>query len=127
MPLAFSRERDGFAVGRLDTPVILAKRQNVPDPNSTSILEPIVGGVFVWASIEDLYRQTFYAAEQVDTPVTHRVVIRFLAWLDTTYVILRDHRLPDSSIQRDVLRIRRLMVIPRNRFLDMDCEMERRS
>lgn len=43
----------------------------------------------VRADIQPIGTMTFYAVEQVDTPLTHKIVIRWLDWVDTTHVVFR--------------------------------------
>ena len=83
--------------------------------------------ISVQADIQPVGPMTFYGAAQVDTPVTHKVRIRWLDWIDTTHVIIRDTIRPDQTTRREVFRIRRTMEVDgRQRFLEMECELEKR-
>jgi SPP1 family predicted phage head-tail adaptor len=108
--------------------VVIATREQAADPNSAGILETIADRQTVRADIQPIGPMTFYAAEQVDTPITHRVTIRWLDWVDTTCVIFRDTKRQDRSTMRERFRVRRVMSIDgRQRFLRMDCELEQRT
>jgi len=64
----------------------------------------------------------------VDTPITHRIVIRWLDWIDTTHVILRNTTRPNGSVRSEIFRIRRMKEIDgRQRFLELECEQESRA
>jgi head-tail adaptor len=119
---------DGIEIGQLRTPVLLARRLNLPDPDSTGILEPTVDGIRVWAKIVPIGPIVFFAGQQVGTPVTHRIFIRWVDWIDTTWVVLVDLRRPDGTIYRERYRIQHFVEVDgRRRFLRMECELEQRG
>jgi head-tail adaptor len=116
------------AVGSLRWLVTIAQRAQSPDPNSAGIAESFRDVQDVWADIQPLGPLTFYAGMQVDTPVTHRVTIRFLDWLDTTYVIVRRSTRPDGTVREEIFRIRRVMDLDgRKRFTRAEVELEQRA
>ena len=118
---------DTVRISELRYPVLLARRDQVPD-SDTGITETLANMITVRAKIEDAYPQTYYAAAQTDRPFTHMVWLRFIGWLDTTYVIIRKSFLPDLSWRYDVLRIRRVKELNgRKRFLVLECQQERRE
>ena len=115
-------------IGSLRWEVTIATREQAPDPDSPGILEWLADRQTVRADVQPIGALTFYAAEQVETPVTHRIVIRWLDWIDTTHVIFRVTRRPDQSNMVERFRVRRTMPIDgRQRFLRIDCELEQRD
>ena len=115
-------------IGALRWQVVIATREQAADPNSAGILETIAAAQTVRADVQPIGPMTFYAAEQVDTPVTHRITIRWLDWIDTTHVIFRTTKRPDQSDMIERFRVRRVMSIDgRQRFLRMECELEQRT
>ena len=115
-------------IGSLRWRVTIATREQYPDPDSPGIVERLADEQTVRADIQSIGAMTFYAAEQVDTPLTHRIVIRWLDWVDTTHVVFRVTKRPDQSTMIERFRVRRAMPIDgRQRFLRMDCELEQRT
>jgi SPP1 family predicted phage head-tail adaptor len=115
-------------IGSLRWQVTIATREQAPDPDSPGIVETLSKLQSVRADVQPIGPVTFYAAEQVDTPVTHRIIIRWLDWIDTTHVVFRVTKRPDQSNMIERFRVRRVMPIDgRQRFLRMDCELEERT
>jgi SPP1 family predicted phage head-tail adaptor len=115
-------------IGTLRWRVVLATREQAADPSGSGILETIADKQTVWADIQPVGPVTFYAAEQVETPVTHKIVIRWLDWVDTTCVVFRITKRPNASDMVERFRVRRSLTIDgRQRFLRMDCELEKRT
>jgi head-tail adaptor len=115
-------------IGSLRWPVTIATREQAADPDGAGFVEMIALAQTVRADVQPIGAMTFYAAEQVDTPVTHRIVMRWLDWVDTSHVILRTTKRPDGSDMTERFRVRRVMAIDgRQRFLRLDCELERRD
>ena len=115
-------------IGSLRWRVTIATREQEPDPDSPGIVERLAKLQTVRADIQPIGTMTFYAAEQVDTPLTHRIVIRWLDWVDTSHVIFRVTKRPDGSDMIERFRVRRVMPIDgRQRFLRMDCDLEQRT
>jgi len=115
-------------IGSLRWSVVIATREQVADPDSPGLLENLAKTQTVRADVQPIGPVTFYAAEQVNTPVTHRIVMRWLDWVDTTHVIIRVTRRPDQSDMVEWFRVRRVMSIDgRQRFLRLDCELEKRT
>jgi head-tail adaptor len=113
-------------IGSLRWPVVIASRLQMADPNSVGIVETLFATQAIRADIQPIGAMTFYAAEQVDTPVTHRITIRWLNYPDTTHVVLRQTVLPSGQIRYETFRIRRIAEVDgRKRFLRMDCELEK--
>lgn len=115
-------------IGTLRWPVIIAQRGQAPDPNSTGIIETFNDVLEVHADIQPIGGVTYYAGMQVDVTITHTVTIRFIDWLDTTHVVFRRRTRPDGSVREEMYRIRRIREIEgRLRFMDLDCELEKRA
>lgn len=115
-------------IGSLRWQVSIATREQYPDPDSPGIIERLADEQTVRADIQPIGAMTFYAAEQVDTPLTHRIVIRWLDWVDATHVVFRVTKRPDGSAMIERFRVRRVMPLDgRQRFLRMDCELEQRT
>lgn len=94
---------DDTSIGRLRWPVYIATRQQAADPNSPGFVESLANTLLVHANIQPIGMMTFYAGMQVDTPVTHRITVRWLDWIDTTCVIYRQTlRLDKTSRVRDL-------------------------
>ena len=115
-------------IGSLRWQVSIATREQYPDPDSPGIIERLADEQTVRADIQPIGAMTFYAAEQVDTQLTHRIVIRWLDWVDATHVVFRVTKRPDGSAMIERFRVRRVMPLDgRQRFLRMDCELEQRT
>lgn len=111
-------------IGSLRWLVTLAQR--VQTPSGTSITETIARPVQVHASIESVGALTFWSGQQVDSPVTHKIVMRFQSYLDNTYVILRETVLADGTPRTETFRIRRIKEIGgRKRFVEIEAELEK--
>ena len=114
-------------IGSLRWRVVIATREQAADPDSAGLRETIAKRQTVRADVQPIGTMTFYAAEQVNTPVTHRIVIRWLDWVDTTCIVFRITKRPDESEMVERFRVRRVMPIDgRQRFLRLDCELEKR-
>jgi head-tail adaptor len=112
-------------IGSLRWPVVVATREQGADPNSAGILETIADAQTVRANVEPVGPMTFYGAVQVDTPVTHRITLRWLDYLSTNCVIFRTTTLPDGSKRLERFRVRRVIEIDgRKRFVRCECELE---
>lgn len=71
---------------------------------------------------------TFLTGQQTDRPITHRVMIRWLDWLDERYVIIRRSLRPDQSARDEVFRIRKIGEVEgRKRFMELLVEQESRA
>ena len=81
----------------------------------------------VRADVQPVGPMTFYGSAQVDSPVTHKITIRWLDSIGTTHVVIRDTIRADRTGRREVFRIRRMMEIDgRKRFLLLEVEEEKR-
>ena len=125
---AMGPDPNAVRIGSLRWQVSIATREQYPDPDSPGIVERLADEQTVWADIQPIGAMIFYAAEQVDTPLTHRIVIRWLDWVDATHVVFRVTKRPDGSTMIERFRVRRVMPLDgRQRFLRMDCELEQRT
>ena len=92
------------------------------DPGITESFDLIAK---VHADVQDTTAQTFYGGVQVDTPITHRIFIRWRGDLDTNCVVRRTQRTPDGVWRTLLYRIRRTKLWDgRTRFLELECELE---
>lgn len=115
-------------IGSLRWRVVIAQRRETPDPASAGILETLVDLQEVHADIEPVGTQTFYGSAQVDTPITHRIRIRWLDWVDTTHVLKRRTLRRDGTAREELFRVRRVGEFDgRKEFLLIDAELETRG
>lgn len=123
-------EPQSFPLGRLRWPVQIVQRVQVPDPNSTSVAETSVPVATVRADVQPVGALTFWGAaggnEQVDTPITHRIFMRWQNSLPNAYAITRSTLLPDGTTRTETFRVRRIREIDgRKRFVIVECEEEK--
>jgi head-tail adaptor len=117
---------DKVTIGQLRWRVVIANRTQMAAIDGPGIVEDLFRNQSVRADVQPIGTMTFYAAEQVDTPVTHRIYVRWLDYPDTTHVILRQTKRLDGSVRTETFRIRRVQEIAgRKRFLRFDAELER--
>ena len=113
-------------IGSLRWPVTIAKRDQIP-ATTGGMQDSLTHILTVRADVQPVGPMTFYGAAQVDTPVTHKIRIRWLDWLDATHIIFRDTIRQDGTTRREIFRIRRLCEIDgRQRFLEIECDLEKR-
>lgn len=113
------------AHGDLRIPLVLARRVQLPADDDAAIVEQdkVVGRV--WAKLEQARPLTYYSAQQTETPFTHVITCRYLSGIDTSYVLLRQRRLPDGRVVTERYRVRRTTDINgRSRFLAIEAELE---
>lgn len=115
------------AIGKLRWPVVVARRrQNFDPPGGIGVYENLVEIETVRAEVLPINAVTFFGAEAVDTPVTHRITTRWLGYLDNTNIIVRDTSLPDGQVRHELFRVRRVKELDgRKRFTSIDAELER--
>ena len=113
-------------IGALRWPVVIARRRQNFEPGGVGIFEDLVEIETVRAEVVPINASTFYGAEAVDTPVSHRITVRWLGYLDDTNVVVRDTKLPDGETRHEVFRVRRVKELNgRKRFTSIDAELER--
>lgn len=110
-------------VGSLRWRVRLARRRQSPDAGS-GIDERFEGLTAAWASVEAIGALTFWGAQQADSPVTHRIILRWVDYLDNTWVVLRTTKGP-VAFRSEVFRVRRVSEwAGRKRWTVLECELE---
>jgi hypothetical protein len=126
--LADRPDPNAVEIGVLRWPVYIATRQQETDPDGPGFAESLAKTLLVHANIQPMGPMTFYAGMQVDTPVTHKIFLRWLDWIDTTCIIYRQTLRLDKSSRVEIFRIRRVMELDgRKRFIRLDCEQEMRQ
>lgn len=120
--------QDEPTIGSLRWRVTLLRRPQAPEVNGPGITETEVPIIDCWADIQPTGAMTFYGSTQVDTPVTHRITIRWRAGLDMTTAVKRLTRGPDGVERTEIFRIRRQMDRQgRKRWLILEAELERQA
>ncbi|QHC35356.1 head-tail adaptor protein [Komagataeibacter xylinus] len=125
-------EPQSFPLGRLRWPVQIVQRGQAGDPNTTGVLETLIPIRTVRADVQPVGALTFWGTaggnEQVDTPVTHRIYMRWQNSLPNAYAITRSTTLDDGTTRTEVFRVRRIKEIDgRKRFVIVECEEEKNS
>lgn len=125
-------EPQSFPLGRLRWPVQIVQRTQAGDPNTTGVLETSVPVRTVRADVQPVGALTFWGtaggSEQVDTPVTHRIYMRWQNSLPNACAITRSTLLDDGTTRTEVFRVRRIKEIDgRKRFVIVECEEEKNS
>jgi head-tail adaptor len=112
-------------IGSLRWKVLLFRRNQAPATGS-GIAETLERFGEAWADIQPVGAMTFYGAAQTDTPVTHRIILRWRFGLDTTHAVQRTTRGPDGVERLETFRVRRSYDLDgRKRFLVIEAELER--
>ena len=118
---------DAVAIGSLRWRVAVCSRPQAQS-GTTGIAETLVTIATVWADVQPIGALTFWSAQQTDTPVTHRIRMRWLDYLDNTHVITRASTRPDGSTRTEVFRVRRIKELGgRKRFVEIEAELETAS
>ena len=113
------------SIGQLRWPVIIATREQAADPNSAGIVESLAKTMTIRADVQPIGAMTFFAGVQVNTPVTHRITVRWLDYVDATCVVFRITNRLDGTQRLERFRVRRLAEVGgRKRFIQLDCELE---
>jgi len=114
-------------IGALRWTVQIATRVHAP-AGSATIAESYTDLQTVRADIQPLGPMTFLTGQQTDRPITHRVIIRWLDWVDQTNVIVRNTQRRDGTVRKEIYRIRKVAEIAgRQRFLELLVEEESRA
>lgn len=115
-------------IGSLRWLVTVATRVQVPDISSPRIVETLANLLKVRANIEPIGAMTFLAGQQTDRPITHRIRMRWLDWIDETCIVIRTTVRADRTTRIEVFRVRRIKEIDgRKRFIEIEAELERRA
>jgi head-tail adaptor len=115
-------------IGSLRWQVQIVRRVQTPD-GTTGVTETQDPVATVWADVQSVGALTFYGSAQVDTPITHRITLRWQGYLDQTYAVLRTTTSRDGSgglISRtETFRVRRVLEMDgRKRFTRIEAELE---
>ncbi len=114
-------------IGSLRWPVTIAKRVQAT-AGTASISETLSDIISVRADIQPLGPMTFIGSMQTDQPLTHKITVRWLDWLDLTYVIVRKTVRTDGTVRSEIFRIRKIGEIDgRKRFVSILAELEFRQ
>jgi head-tail adaptor len=94
--------------------------------DNDGIVETLTTLATVHADIQAIGGLTFWGAQQTDTPVTHRIRMRWQDFLDQTHVITRTTVRPsDGTSRTEIFRIRRIKELAgRKRFVEIEAELE---
>ena len=116
------------SIGELRYKVTLASRDDITDPNSTNLLENYQPIADVWARITPSRSLEIIGGEQIESPFTHQIVIRWQPFEYATMfdTIIRYLNLPNGERRAEVYRVRNTKEWQgRFRFMIMDCELEK--
>lgn len=112
-------------IGRLRWRVQLADREQTPSTTDTGITETIVAPITVYADIQAVGGLTFWGDTQVDTPITHRIFMRWHDYLDQTKIIIRSTATPGNGVRTEIFRVRRIKELGgRKRFVMIEAELD---
>jgi hypothetical protein len=118
---------DKVGIADLRWPVIIARRDQSPSPDG-AISEELTNILQVRADVQPIGALTFLEGQQTDRPITHRIRMRWLDWLDQTHVVIRESRRADNTLRREVFRIRRVKELGGvKRFIELEVEQESRA
>lgn len=107
--------------------MIIAKRTQVASGTAT-ITEAYTAMVTVRAGILPLGPMTFLQGEQTDRPVTHKVIVRWLDWLDQTHIIVRRTMRRNGHLREEIFRIVKVAEDQgQKRFLELLVQLEHRA
>jgi head-tail adaptor len=122
---------DNPTIGSLRWPVTIATREQAAAATAASaatITETLAQQQTVRADIRPIGPMTFVAGQQTDRPITHRIYIRWLDWIDMQHVILRITQRLDGTNRVETFRIRKVGEVDgRKRFLEILAELETRQ
>lgn len=125
-------EPEALALRRLRWPVALVTRQQLPQIDGPGIDELLLTCAVVRADIQPVGALQFWdtagGMEQVDSPFTHRIFLRWTGTIDQTGAVLRSARCPDQTIRTEVFRVRRMKELGgRKRFVCLEVDLEKQS
>lgn len=122
-----SPDPGAVSIGSLRWPVTIATRTQAA-ADGGGLQETLTELQTVMADIQPTGALTFYSGVQVDTPITHKIRIRWLDWIDTTHVVIRNTTRLDGSTRQEMFRVRRVKEIDgRKRFAELEVEEEKRT
>ena len=114
-------------VGDLRSRVYICERRQAPAADG-SIAETFAPLATVYAKVEPIGDMTFWGAQQTDTPVTHRITMRWLDMLSPLHVIMRESLRPNNDVRTELFRVRRIKELQgRMRWVVVAAELEVRQ
>ena len=113
-------------IGRLRWLVVLTKRVQEFEAAGPGVTETATECVRVHADIQAVGALTFWASgEQTDTPITHRIFLRWHDYLEQTETVVRTTFRPNGTPRTEVFRVRRIKELGgRKRFVLIEAELE---
>ncbi|NPD67295.1 hypothetical protein HN018_06870 [Lichenicola cladoniae] len=122
-------EAEGVEIGRLRWRVLLATREQYAQMNGGAGIDEVLEDLQpVQADVQPVGAMTFWglAGEQVDGPITHRIFIRWVDYLDNKQVVIRRSKRRDGTARTELFRVRRVREITgRKRFVILEVELEK--
>lgn len=118
-------EASEVAINRLRWPVYLANRIQIAQATGTGIDEVPADAILVHADVQAVGAVTFWNGMQVDTPITHRIFIRWVDAIPNIGVVIRQTLRRDGSVRTERFRVRRWKELGgRKRFTLLEVELE---
>jgi len=113
-------------IGRLKWPVLIARRDQLPETAGTGILDLFPTMQKVRADVQPVGALTFWGTMQTESPgISHRIFMRWFDAISNTHVIFRTTHLPDGALRWERFRIRRWKELGgRKRFVCIEVELE---
>lgn len=116
------------SIGRLRSIVLLYFREQLPDPDSTGILELPKELTRLYAEVTPMRAVPFYGAVAVNGPdaPTHIIETRWNDYVDQRHAFVRTSVKPDGTQRTEVFRVRRALgdFDGRKRRSRYECQLE---
>jgi len=119
-------EADSVAIKRLRWPVRIATRQQLAQIDGPGIDEVLKDIQPVRADVQSLRAMTFWGVngEQIDTPLTHAIVTRWLDYVTNDHIVVRTTFRRDGTPRTECFRVRRVRELGRKQFTLLEVELE---
>jgi hypothetical protein len=118
-------EASDVEIRRLRWPVYLMNRIQAAQTNGTGIDEIPTDSILVRADVQAVGDLTFWSGMQTDSPITHRIFIRWIDAIPNIAVVGRMTLRRDGSARVERFRVRRWKELGgRKRFTLLACELE---
>lgn len=115
-------------VGSLRYPVVLCRREQQPDPNSSGSVDVLANQRPAMAAIEPVGTITYLNGVQLGQEITHRITMRWRSDINVDDIIVHAPQLSNASTRSEVYKIRRWMDKDgRKRFVQIDAVIERQD
>jgi len=117
-------------IGRLKWPVLIARRDQLPEAAGVGILELFPTMQQVRADVQPVGTAAFWGSMQVDSGITHRIYMRWFDAISNEHVIFRTTKVNSSTTKLPVLRWERFRIRRwkelggRKRFVCVEVELE---